>query len=106
MSTWLRRHSLRLWTCLHHAFDSADPTTKWAARAVWALLTAGTCLVVGRAVTWTARAVGASERIVAWLGVLVLVAVLSVALVAVGAGPCRSLRPALTVFTLVAAPSC
>ncbi|WP_269859645.1 hypothetical protein [Streptomyces sp. RPT161] len=74
---------------------------RWAARMVWALLTAGIRLVVGHSVTWTARSAGASDRIVARPAVLALMAVVSVALFVVGAGPGRSLRPALTVLAFV-----
>ncbi|WP_225827164.1 hypothetical protein [Streptomyces naphthomycinicus] len=64
MTSWHRRW-FGLWSRLHRDFDSADPTAKWTARAVWALLTAGTCLVLGRTATWASLAVGASTAFTA-----------------------------------------
>ncbi|MEH0415998.1 hypothetical protein [Streptomyces sp. B21-083] len=52
MTSWLNRRWLGLWSRLHRDFDGTDPTAKWTARAVWALLTGATCLVLGRAATW------------------------------------------------------
>ncbi|MFJ2847647.1 hypothetical protein GTY20_35430 [Streptomyces sp. SID4946] len=56
MTSWLHRCWLALWSRLHRGFDGTDPTAKWTARIIWALLTAGTCLVLGHAATWTSRA--------------------------------------------------
>ncbi|MFE9558843.1 hypothetical protein ACFYOD_35975 [Streptomyces sp. NPDC006703] len=53
--------------------------------------------MLGRTSTWAARAVGAPPVLTAWL----LVSVFTVALIAVGAGPGHTRRPALTAVTLV-----
>ncbi|MER7998363.1 hypothetical protein [Streptomyces sp. NPDC095613] len=82
-------------------FDATDPTAKWTARTIWALLTGATCLVLGRTATWTSRAVGAPPALTGWLAVWLLVAVFTVALIAVGAGPGHTRRPALTALVLV-----
>jgi len=57
--------------------------------------------VLGRAATWASRAVGASPALTAWLAVWLLVTVFTVPLIAVGAGPGRTRRPALTALILV-----
>ncbi|HBF82269.1 MAG TPA: hypothetical protein DD420_20770 [Streptomyces sp.] len=101
MTSWLHRRWFGLWSRLHRDFDGTDPTVKWIARAIWALLTGATCLVLGRAATWASRAVGASPALTAWLAAWLLVVVFTVALIAVGAGPGRTRRPALTAISLV-----
>ncbi|MFD7667804.1 hypothetical protein [Streptomyces sp. NPDC059788] len=101
MTSWLHRRWFGLWSRLHRDFDGTDPSAKRTARVVWALLTGATCLVLGRAATWTARAVGASPALTMWLAAWLLVSVVTVALVAVGAGPGRTRRSAMTTLGLV-----
>ena len=97
----LYRRWFGLWSRLHRDFDGTDPSAKRTARATWALLTGAPCLVLGRAATWACRAAGASPALTAWLAVWLLVSVVIVALIAVGAGPGRTRRPALTALVLV-----
>jgi hypothetical protein len=101
VNAWLHHHSLQLWTHLHRTFDSDEPTTKWASRVICALLTAGACWALGHAATWASQAAGASSYLTELVAVLVLLAVFSVALVAVTAGPGHTRRPALIVLPLV-----
>ncbi|WEB45405.1 hypothetical protein MOV08_43060 [Streptomyces yunnanensis] len=58
--------------------------------------------MLGRTVTWAFHVAGASPYLTAWVAVLVLVGVFSVAFVAVTAGPGRTRRPALIALALVA----
>ncbi|CAM5529435.1 MULTISPECIES: hypothetical protein [Streptomyces] len=101
MTSWLRRRWFGLWSRLHRNFDGTDPSAKRTARAIWALLTGASCLVLGRAATWVSRAVGAPPALTAWLAVWLLLSVFAVALIAVGAGPGRTCRPAMTALILV-----
>ncbi|MFD7667487.1 hypothetical protein [Streptomyces sp. NPDC059788] len=101
MTSWLHRRWFGLWSRLHRDFDGTDPSAKWTARAIWALLTGATCLALGPAATWASRAVGVPPALTAWLAVWLLVSVFAVALIAVGAGPGRTRRPALTALVLV-----
>ncbi|MBK3643701.1 hypothetical protein [Streptomyces sp. MBT33] len=101
MTSWMHRRCFGLWFRLHRDFGSTDPSAKRTARTIWALLTLATCVVLGHATTWAARAAGASSALTAWLAAWLLLTVVSVAVIAVGAGPGRTLRPALTAISLV-----
>ncbi|MFK0142620.1 PhzF family phenazine biosynthesis protein [Streptomyces murinus] len=93
MTSWMRRRRLKLWSRLHRDFDGTNPTAKWTARTIWALLAGATSLLLGCAATWVSRVVGASTALTAWLAVWLLVTVATVALIAVGAGLGRTRRP-------------
>ncbi|MEU7596546.1 hypothetical protein AB0B79_26460 [Streptomyces sp. NPDC039022] len=101
MTSWLRRRWFGLWSRLHRDFAGTDPSARRTARATWALLTGAAFLILGRAVTWVSRAVGAPPALTAWLAVWLLVSVFTVALIAVGAGPGRTRRPATTALALM-----
>ncbi|MEU7384139.1 MULTISPECIES: hypothetical protein [unclassified Streptomyces] len=101
MTSWMHRRWFGLWSRLHRDLEGADPTAKRTARVICVLLTVATCLVLGRTATWACRAVGASPALTAWLAVWVLFGVVAVAVIAAGAGPGRTRRPALTALVLV-----
>ncbi|MFB1044453.1 hypothetical protein [Streptomyces chrestomyceticus] len=101
MTSWLHRRWFALWSRLHRDIVGTDPSAKRSARTIGALLTVAACFVLGHAVTWVSRAMGASPALTWWLAVWLLVSVVTVAVIAVGAGPGRTRRPALAALFLV-----
>jgi hypothetical protein len=85
-------------------FHAADPVERWTARATWAVLTATAWLLVMFTTVWGAEVAGVPTGTVAWLAVVLSLAVPIISMVAVTSGPDgRTGAPALTVVLLLAA---